>query len=183
MKKIKWNIVTSALLFQLLLERDQSWKNKSKPHNVLSLEISFRSHWSPRVVPVSILFFFRLLQTTWPSQKTDQIYIGKAKHVRCNLMTQQKRLTHVLKCVEDFLALAKVILTYISRWLAKCSSSSFYSAYGDRGLKQARKIFSNKFPCIFSTWPNWTKEVFFGRGRHEWCKVRLPQIALSFNET
>ena len=37
----------------------------------------------------------------------------------------------------DFLALVKVLLTYIWRWLAKCSSSSFYSACGDRGLKQS----------------------------------------------
>ena len=44
----------------------------------------------------------------------------------------------------DFLALVKVLLTYIWRWLAKCSSSSFYSACGDRGLKQIRKFFSNK---------------------------------------
>ena len=106
MKKIKWNIITSALFFQLLLEKDQSWKNKSKLSNVLSLEISLRSHeldsasWT-----VSILFFRRLLQTSWPSQKTDQIYVGKAKHARCNLRTQQKRLAHVLKCVEEFLML------------------------------------------------------------------------------
>ena len=60
--------------------------------------------------------------------------------------------------ITDFLALVKVLLTYIWRWLAKCSSSSFYSACGDRGLKQIRKIFSNKCPCIFSTWPNWRKE-------------------------
>ena len=87
--------------------------------------------------------------------------------------------------ITDYLVLVKVLLTYIWRWLAKYSSSSFYSACGDRGLKQIRKIFSNKCPCIFSTWPNWRKEVFFGRGRQEWCKVRLPQmqIALSFYET
>ena len=48
----------------------------------------------------------------------------------------------------DFLALVKVLLTYICRWLAKCSSSSFYSACGDRGLKQIRKIFQIKCPCI-----------------------------------
>ena len=83
--------------------------------------------------------------------------------------------------VTDFLALVKVLLTYIWRWLAKCSSFSFYSVCGNRGLKQTREIFSNKCPCIFSTWSNWRKEVFLGRGRQEWCKVRLPQIAL--NET
>ena len=85
--------------------------------------------------------------------------------------------------ITDFLASVKVQLTYIYRWLAKFSSSSFYSACGDKGLKQTRIIFSKKCPCIFSTWPNWRKEFFFGRGRQEWCKVRLPQIALSFNET
>ena len=101
MKKIKWNIISSALSFQLLLEKDQSWKNKSKLSNVLSLEISLRSHeLDSASCTVSILFFLRLLQTTWPSQKTDQIYVGKAKHTRCNLRTQQKRLTHVLKWVE-----------------------------------------------------------------------------------
>ena len=75
--------------------------------------------------------------------------------------------------------------TYIWRWLAKCSSSSFYSACGDRLLKQISNIFSDKFPCIFSTWPNWRKVVFFGRGWREWCKVRLPQmlIALSFYQS
>ena len=41
----------------------------------------------------------------------------------------------------DFLALVKVLFTYIWRLLAKCSSSSFYSACGDRGLKQVRKFF------------------------------------------
>ena len=85
--------------------------------------------------------------------------------------------------ITDFLAIVKVLLTYIRRWLAKCSSSYFYSACVDRGLMQTRKICSNKCPRIFSTWPNWRKEVFFGRGRQEWCKVRLPQIALTFYET
>ena len=41
----------------------------------------------------------------------------------------------------DFLALVKVLLTYIWRLLAKSPSSSFYSASGDRGLKQIRKFF------------------------------------------
>ena len=36
--------------------------------------------------------------------------------------------------VTDFLAIIKVLLTYIWRLLAKCSPSSFYSACGDRGL-------------------------------------------------
>ena len=94
----------------------------------------------------------------------------------------------------ELLALVKVLLRYIWRWFAKCSSSSccsacgdtglnFYSACGDRWLKQTKKIFSNKCPQIFSIWPNWKKEVLSGRGRQEWCKVRLPQIAFSFNET
>ena len=47
--------------------------------------------------------------------------------------------------------------------------------------KTNQKDFSNKCPRIFSTWPYWRKEVFFVRGWQEWCKVRLPQIALSFN--
>ena len=34
----------------------------------------------------------------------------------------------------DFLALVEVLLTYIWRWLAKGSSSFFYSSCGDRGL-------------------------------------------------
>ena len=46
----------------------------------------------------------------------------------------------------DFLALVKVLFTYIWRLLAKCSSSSFYSACGDRGLKQTKNIFSSKCP-------------------------------------
>ena len=35
--------------------------------------------------------------------------------------------------ITDFLGLGKVLLTYIWRWLAKCSSCSFYSACGDGG--------------------------------------------------
>ena len=85
--------------------------------------------------------------------------------------------------ITDFSALVKVLLIYIWRWLAKCLSSSIYSACGNRGLIQTRKVFSNKCPCIFSTWPNWREEVFFGRVRQEWWKVRLPQTALSFNDT
>ena len=85
----------------------------------------------------------------------------------------------ILRILQIFLALLKVLLTYIWRWLANCSSSSFC---GRRGLERIRMIFSNKYPCIFSTWPNWRKVVFFGIGRQEWCKVRLLQIALSFNE-
>ena len=34
----------------------------------------------------------------------------------------------------DFLTLVKVLLTYIWRGLAKCSSSSSYYVCGDRGL-------------------------------------------------
>ena len=41
----------------------------------------------------------------------------------------------------NYLALVKVSLTYIWRWLAKCSSSCLCSFCGDRGLKQIRKIF------------------------------------------
>ena len=85
----------------------------------------------------------------------------------------------ILRILQIFLALLKVLLTYIWRWLANCSSSSFC---GRRGLERIRMIFSNKCPCIFSTWPNWRKVVFFGIGRQEWRKVRLLQIALSFNE-
>ena len=65
--------------------------------------------------------------------------------------------------ITNFLAIVKVLLTYIWRWLAKYSSSSFYSACGDRGLKQIRKIFPNKCPCIFSTRPNWKNEEGFSR--------------------
>ena len=85
----------------------------------------------------------------------------------------------ILRILQIFLALLKVLLTYIWRWLANCLSSSFC---GRRGLERIRMIFSNKCPCIFSTWPNWRKVVFFGIGRQEWCKVRLLQIALSFNK-
>ena len=83
----------------------------------------------------------------------------------------------------DFLALVKVLFTYIWRWLAKCSSSSFYSACGDRGLKQIRKIFSNKCPCIFSTWPNWRKEEdLFSKGRGRMVQARwdYPKLHLVF---
>ena len=41
----------------------------------------------------------------------------------------------------NFLALVRVLLTYIWRLLVKCSSSSFYSACGNRGLKQIGKFF------------------------------------------
>ena len=41
----------------------------------------------------------------------------------------------------DFLALAKVLLAYTWTWLGKCSSSSFYSACGDRGLKKSESFF------------------------------------------
>ena len=41
----------------------------------------------------------------------------------------------------DFLGSVKVLLSYIWRWLAKCLSSCFYSACGDRGLKQIIKFF------------------------------------------
>ena len=85
----------------------------------------------------------------------------------------------ILRILQIFLALLKVLLTYIWRWLANCSSSSFCGRWG---LERIRMIFSNKCPCIFSTWPNWRKVVFFGIGRQEWCKVRLLQIALSFNK-
>ena len=84
--------------------------------------------------------------------------------------------------ITEFLALVKVLLTYIWRWFAKCSSSSLYSARGDRGLKKITKIFSNKCPFIFSIRPNWRKEVFFERDRQEWCNKRLPQTSLSFYE-
>ena len=85
--------------------------------------------------------------------------------------------------IAEFLALVRVLLTYIWRWLAKCLSSSFYSACGDRELKQTRKFFSNKCFRIYFSQPNWRKEVFFWSGRQEWWKVRLTQIAISFNET
>ena len=49
----------------------------------------------------------------------------------------------------DFLALVKVLLTYIWRRLAKCSSSSFYSACGDRGLKQINFFFQISAIYIF----------------------------------
>ena len=88
----------------------------------------------------------------------------------------------ILCILRFFLVLVKVLLTYIWRLLAKCSSSSLYSACGNKRLKQIRRIFSNKCPCKFSTWPNWRKEVFCGRGSQEWYKVRLPQTALSFDE-
>ena len=81
----------------------------------------------------------------------------------------------------DFLALVKVLLTYIWRWLAKCSSSSFYSACGDRGLKQIRKFFSNKCHVYSLLGQNEGKrKVFFERGKEGWYRVRLPQIARSF---
>ena len=86
----------------------------------------------------------------------------------------------ILRLLQIFLALVKALPTYIWKWLAKRSSSSICSACGDSGLKQTRKIFSNKCPCIFSTWPNWMKEVFLGRGRQEWCKVKFSQIELNF---
>ena len=44
----------------------------------------------------------------------------------------------------DFLALVKVLLTCIWRWLAKYSSSSFYSAYGDRGLSAIHILYLAK---------------------------------------
>ena len=80
----------------------------------------------------------------------------------------------------DFLALVKVLLTYIWRWLAKCSSSSFYSACGDRGLKQIRKIFqiSSHVSSLLGQTEG-KRKAFFQRDRGGWCKVRLPQIALS----
>ena len=81
--------------------------------------------------------------------------------------------------ITDFLALVKVLLTYIWRWLAKHSSSSFYSACEDRGLKQIRKIFSNKCPCIFSTWPNWRKE----EGLSRWGQGRMVQGEITPNST
>ena len=49
----------------------------------------------------------------------------------------------------DFLALVKVLLTYIWRWLAKCSSSSFYSACVDKGLKQINFFFQISAIYIF----------------------------------
>ena len=85
--------------------------------------------------------------------------------------------------ITNYLAYVKALLTYMWRWLGKRSSSSFYSSCGDRGLKQTRKFFLSKCPCIFCTRPNWRKEVLFGRGRQEWCKAILPQIVFSFNET
>ena len=79
---------------------------------------------------------------------------------------------------KDFLAL--VGLTYIWRWLAKCSSSSFCSAHGDRGLKQI-SFFSNKCHVYSLLGQNEGKrKIFFERGKEGWIKVRLPQIARSF---
>ena len=81
----------------------------------------------------------------------------------------------------DFLALVKVLLTYIWRWLAKCSSSSFYSACGDRGLKQIRKFFFNKCHVYSLLGQNEEKrKVFAERGKEEWYRVILPQIARIF---
>ena len=81
----------------------------------------------------------------------------------------------------DFLALVKVQLTYIWRWLTKRSSSLFYSACGDGGLKQIRKFFfSNNCSCIFSAWPNWRKEedlFWIGQGR-----VMQGEITLNSSE-
>ena len=81
----------------------------------------------------------------------------------------------------DFLALVKVLLTYIWRWLTKCSSSSFHSACGDRGLKQIRKFFSNKCHLYSLLSQNEGKrKVFLERSKEGWYRVRLPQIARSF---
>ena len=77
----------------------------------------------------------------------------------------------------DFLALVKVLLTYVRRWLAKCSSFSFYSACGDRGLKQIRKFFqisAHVYSLLGQT------DIFFGRAGKGPCRMRLHQIALSF---
>ena len=106
----------------------------------------------------------------------------------------------------DFLALVKVLLTYIWRWLGKFSSSSFYSACGDRGLKQIRKFFSNKCHIYSLLDVNYYKlgniyiyisylilsylillyqnegksKVFFERDKEGWYRVRLPQITRGF---
>ena len=82
--------------------------------------------------------------------------------------------------ITDYLVLVKVLLTYIWRWLAKYSSSSFYSACGDRGLKQIRKIFqiSSHVSSLLGQTEG-KRKAFFQRDRGGWCKVRLPQIALS----
>ena len=88
------------------------------------------------------------------------------------------------RIIQIFLALIKVLLTYIWRWSAKCSSSSFYSACGNRGLKQINIFFSNKCHIYFLHGQNKGKrKVFFERGKKGWYRVRLPQISCSFHET
>ena len=81
---------------------------------------------------------------------------------------------------KNFLASVKVLLRYIWRWLAKCSSSSFYSACGDRGLKQIRKIFSNKCSCIFSTSPKWRKEDGLFLAGKDGTRWDYPKLHLVF---
>ena len=82
----------------------------------------------------------------------------------------------------DFLALVKVLLTYICRCLAKCSSFSFYSACGYTGLKQIRKFFFQRKAHVYSLLgqTEGKRKIFSGRGKKGWCRLRLPQIALSF---
>ena len=73
----------------------------------------------------------------------------------------------------DFLALVEVLLTYIWRWLAKGSSSFFYSSCGDRGLPKC-----HVHSLLGRT--EGKRKFFFERGMEGWYRVRLPQIALSF---
>ena len=58
----------------------------------------------------------------------------------------------------DFWVSTKVLLTFTCGWLAKYSSSSFYSACGGWGIKPIRKFFPNKRPWIFCPCPNCRKE-------------------------
>ena len=82
----------------------------------------------------------------------------------------------------DFLALVKVLLTYIWRWLAKCSSSSFYSACGDRGLKQIRKFFFQISAMYFHYLTKMTKRPPYQFFPCNFYKRRFgPQNFLTFS--
>ena len=134
------------MFFQLLLERDQSWKNKSKLHNVLSLEISLRSHELDSTSCTCIDFVFLSTSSDYvPSQKTDQIYVGKAKHARCNLRTQQKRLTHLLKCVE---IKSMFCAKYILFCLLRDECSVYYLQTNLKHLKSSYLGFSLFLSCL-----------------------------------
>ena len=84
----------------------------------------------------------------------------------------------------DFLALVKVLSTYIWRSLAKCSSSSLYSACRDRGLKQIKKFFFSSKCHVYSLLGQnkGKRQVFFERGKAGWYRVILPKQHIVFYE-